>query len=103
MPDGMDMKLEHRDSEGTLHSSTLATLDRPELRDEAGLGLSHDTENWIETGGNVNASLGCGRLFITPSDSAISTLKRDSGDMAAPCAAFDGTCGTTGDPGMLAG
>lgn len=37
------LKLEHRDSEGTLHSSTLATLDRPELRDEAGLGLSHDT------------------------------------------------------------
>jgi len=37
------LKLEHRDSEGTLHSSTLATIDRPELIDEAGLGLTHDT------------------------------------------------------------
>lgn len=32
------LKLEHRDSEGTLHSSTLATIDRPELINEAGLG-----------------------------------------------------------------
>lgn len=37
------LKLEHRDSEGTLHSSTLAKIERPELADEADLGLSHDT------------------------------------------------------------
>ncbi|WP_265520075.1 hypothetical protein [Nitratireductor luteus] len=37
------MKLEHTDSDGTLHSSTLATIDRPELSDEADLGMLHDT------------------------------------------------------------
>lgn len=37
------LKLEHRDSEGTLHSSTLATIDPPELIDESGPGMSHDT------------------------------------------------------------
>jgi hypothetical protein len=36
------LKLEHRDSDGTLHSSPLTTIGLPELSDAAGLGVSHD-------------------------------------------------------------
>jgi hypothetical protein len=37
------LRLEHRDAEGRLHSSTVTTIDRPELTNAGDLGLSHDT------------------------------------------------------------
>ena len=37
------LKLEYRDAEGRLHSSTVTTIDRPELTNAGDLGLSHDT------------------------------------------------------------
>jgi hypothetical protein len=59
------LKLEHRDSEGTLHSTTLATIDRPELVDEAGLGLSHDAGKHLLWLVQMEISTAQVRSFIT--------------------------------------